>query len=267
MQDNSRPPRRPWLRRHLEHPLTQGLSLDDPATTQLRRRILREKPFLAHIYQEWYRRIALALPPGEGAVLELGSGPGFLQTYIPDLITSDVLSGPDVRVVLDGKALPFSEAALRAIVMTDVLHHLPQPRSFFAESARCVRSQGAMIMIEPWVTAWSSLVYSRLHHEPFCPQAAGWEFPEAGPLSGANGALPWMIFHRDRARFEREYPAWRVQTIEPFMPFRYLLSGGVSTRFSAPGWTFGAWQALEALLEPWMGTVAMFAQIKLLRAS
>jgi len=95
-----------------------------------------------------------------------------------------------------------------------------------------------MVMIEPWVTSWSRLVYRHLHHEPFRPQATEWECPANGPLSGANGALPWMIFERDRDQFEREYLVWQVRLIKPLMPFRYLVSGGVSMRSLMPSWSF-----------------------------
>ena len=36
------------------------------------------------------------------------------------------------------------------------------------------------------------------------------------------------MFVRDRERFAREFPEWQVRVIEPMMPFRYVLSGGVS---------------------------------------
>jgi hypothetical protein len=39
---------------------------------------------------------------------------------------------------------------------------------------------------------------------------------------GANDALPWIIFARDRLKFEQEFPDWRIETIKPIMPFRYL---------------------------------------------
>src|SRR5437867_4413096 len=111
----------------LEHPLTRGLDIDDPRTTRLRRRILREKPFLRRIYEEWYAAIAATLPPGSGPVLELGSGAGFLAEFVPDLITSEVFHVPGIDLVLDGAALPFKEGSLRAVAMTNVLHHLPRP--------------------------------------------------------------------------------------------------------------------------------------------
>lgn len=149
--------------------------------------------------------------------------------------------------------------------MTDVLHHLPKAKDFFSEAARCVRSGGVIVMIEPWVTPWSHLIYTRLHHEPFQPNALEWEFPTTGPLSGANGALPWIIFARDRAQFEQEFPEWTIDTIKPNLPFRYLVSGGVSLRSLVPAWSSGLWRGLENALEPWMDKLAMFAQIVLRR--
>jgi SAM-dependent methyltransferase len=249
----------------LQHPLTRGLDLDDPRTTALRRRIIADKPFLRRIYAEWYEGIAAELPPPPGAVLELGAGAGFLAEYVPSLIASDIMPCPNTDAVIDGHALPLADGSLRAVVMTNVFHHLARPRRFLAEAARCVRPGGALVLIEPWVTPWSLLIYTRLHHEPFAPEAPAWEFPPSGPLSGANGALPWMVFERDREAFEREFPEWRVVSVTPIMPLRYLLSGGVSLRSLMPGWSFGLWRGAEALLGPATGRCAMFARIVLAR--
>jgi hypothetical protein len=150
-------------------------------------------------------------------------------------------------------------------VLTDVLHHLPRVRSFFHEAQRSLRPSGVVAMVEPWVTNWSRLVYTRLHHEPFQPEAKEWEFPEAGPLSSANGALPWVVFDRDRHRFEREFPGLSIERVAPFMPFRYLVSGGVSLRTLMPAWTYAGWNRLESSLAPLMHRWAMFAFIVLRR--
>ena len=75
----------------LQHPLTKGMDLDDPATTNLRKKIIQDKPLLKKIYEEWYRAVCDYLPLIEGSVLEIGTGAGFLKTYIPDLITSDIM--------------------------------------------------------------------------------------------------------------------------------------------------------------------------------
>jgi len=76
-----------------------------------------------------------------------------------------------------------------------------------------------------------------------------------------------MIFARDRLRFQQEFPNWQIELIKPIMPFRYLLSGGVSLRELAPGWTFAFWKQIESALGlgRWNNQLAMFAQIVLRR--
>jgi SAM-dependent methyltransferase len=243
------------------------VDLDDPRCTGLRRQILLEKGFLRRLYEEWCRSVAAALPEGDGPVVELGSGAGFLQEFVSGLVTSDVLQVPGISLVQDGHKLPFRTGTLRAIVMIDVLHHLCRPRDFFREAARCVRSGGAVVMIEPWVSVWSEFVYTRLHHEPFDSMADRWEFPPSGALSGANGAIPWMIFERDVTTFRKEFPQWRIERLVPGMPVSYLLSGGMSMRSLAPPWVFRPVRAMERLLEPIMHKLAMFAQIELQRTN
>ena len=254
------------LKRWLAEPLTRGRDINDPQTTSQRRRIIRGKSFLRSIYAEWYRSVAEELPPGPEPVLEIGSGAGFMSDYVPALITSEVFLCQKIDLVLNAGRIPFADDALRAILMTDVLHHIPDVKRFFTEATRCVRSGGSIIMIEPWVTPWSRQIYTRLHDEPFEPDAVDWHFAPTGPLSAANGALPWILFERDRARFAREFPSWRIKSIKPMMPFRYLLSGGVSMRALMPGWSFGTWRLVEKLLGPWIDTWAMFARIVLVKA-
>ena len=261
------------LKRLLGHPLTRGLELDDPRTTDLRRRIIREKPFLRHIYDDWYAFIAreiakLDAPDGPGGnrrVLEIGSGPGFLADVLPGLITSELLFVPGNALMLDAQRLPFASGTLRAITMVEVLHHVPDVARFLHEAARCVAPGGAIVMVEPWVTPWASLAWRHLHHEPFVPDAAEWTVPSGGPLSGANSALPWMVLVRDRERFDREHAEWRIESIETGLPLRYVLSGGVSLRSSMPGWSSGAWRFIEACMRPGNRAWAMYASIVLRR--
>jgi SAM-dependent methyltransferase len=253
------------LRRLLTHPLTAGLRVDDPETTALRSQIISSKAFLRQIYDEWYTILREELPQGEGDVLELGSGAGFCDRYIKNLITSEVFPCPTAQFVVDAQKIPFGDESLRAIVFTDVLHHLPNVRQFFLESSRCLRPGGKILMIEPWVTPWSRFVFKNFHHEPFCPEAQEWSFPSTGPLSSANGAIPWIVFVRDRAKFESEFPHLVIEQIRPFLPFRYLVSGGVGMRSLMPGFTYPLWVRLERMLESQMPRLAMFAFVAVRR--
>lgn len=244
----------------LRHPLTRSLDVDAPETTRLRQSIIREKGLLRRLYLEWYGFLAGNLPPGPGAVLELGSGAGFCKEVVPQAIASDVFATPGVDAVLDARRLPFANRSLRAIAMVDVLHHIPDVEAFFAEAQRCLRPGGAVVMIEPWRSTWSRLIYSRLHPEPFdCD--ADWSLPDGGPLSTANGALPWIVLHRDRQKFETRFPGLRIQLVQPDHPFIYLASGGISMRSLAPGCSYGLLRGLERCLGSAMSQLAMFARI------
>jgi SAM-dependent methyltransferase len=145
--------------------------------------------------------------------------------------------------------------------MTNVLHHLPDAAAFLAEASRCVKPGGAIVMIEPWVTPWSRRIYGNLHHEPFDPHAESWSMAPGRPLSMANGALPWIIFRRDRRRFDAQFPDLEVIALRPLMPLAYLLSGGISMRGLLPGWMFPCVSWLDRWIVKLMPGTAMFAQI------
>jgi SAM-dependent methyltransferase len=252
------------LRSLLSHPLTRGMDIDDPAVTELRKQIIQQNSFLHHVYLEWYNLVVEALSADiSGPILELGSGGGYLNEIIPTLITSDISPGTETQLVLDGQHLPIGAKQLRAIVLINVLHHFANPIGFLSEANRCVKPGGKILLVEPWVTAWSRIIYKHLHHEPFVPESRSWSHPADGPLSGANGAMPWIIFMRDRSEFERLYPEWDVRNVVTMMPFLYLVSGGVSMRRLMPVWSFGVWKTLEELLTFSMNKLAMFAFIEL----
>ena len=175
------------LKAAMAEPRTRGLDIDDPATTVLRRRIIQEKPFLRRIYEEWYQAIVQEVPRGDGAVLELGCGAGFFGRYLPETITSDVFPWPDVKVVLEAQRLPFADGALRAIVMTDVFHHVSDAQSLLRDAARCVRRGGVLVMVEPWVTPWSRWTLS-----PSAPRAVRTGCAAVGVSSRGPA------FHRER---------------------------------------------------------------------
>jgi SAM-dependent methyltransferase len=198
------------------------------------------------------------MPEGAGAVVELGSGAGFIERVIPGVVTTDVLPVRGIRVAADARRLPFVTGSLRGIVMTNVFHHIPDPMMFLKETVRTLAPGGVVAMIEPWPTAWSRFVYHYLHHEPFDEGARDWSLPEGGPLSSANGALPWIVLSRDRVRFELECPAMEIVHLRAMMPIRYLLSGGVSLRSLMPGGTTSLWRGVERALDGWRDTLGMF---------
>jgi len=254
-----------FLRELLREPGTAGYALDDPALTRLRVALVRRKGFLRRLYTEWYRILEESegtLPAG--ARVELGSGPGFLKEVIPGVITSDLMPAGNTDLVFSAGEMPFRAGSVAALYLVNVFHHLPQPCAFLREASRCLAPGGRIEMIEPYNTAWGRWVWRNLHHERFDP-GAGWKLAGTGPLSDANGALPWIVFVRDHALFERDYPALRIAEVRPFMPFGYLVSGGVSLRSLLPGRAFPLVRGLERLMGPLERALGMFAVIRIRR--
>jgi SAM-dependent methyltransferase len=253
------------LRLVLAEPATRGVDIDSPSCTELRAEILRTKRPLREIYHDWYRALAARIPENDAPALELGAGAGFLDRYVAQLVKTDLLPVAGLDAVADAHHLPFRSESLRAIVLNNVLHHLPRPSEFLDEAERCLMPGGRLVMNEPWVTPFSRLIYTRLHHEPFDPVAREWGFGAGGALSTANGALPWILFDRDRHLFRSRHPGLRVVGVQVWMPFRYLLSGGLSVRALQPAWSFRLWRALESAMTPLNGALGLFALVTLER--
>ncbi|MDX2240569.1 MAG: methyltransferase domain-containing protein [Leptolyngbyaceae cyanobacterium bins.302] len=237
--------------------------LDEPANIHILRKIIQRKPFLYNTYRSFYHQLLRAIEQvPEGEVVELGSGASFLQKYAPQITTSDVLPYEGVDRVFSALDMPFSDSTVAAFVMVDVFHHLQDSRQFFQAALRCLKPGGKIVMVEPANTAWSRFVYTNFHHEPF-ETRGWWGFDTGGPLSGANMALPWIVFCRDRRQFQAEFPGLRICTIRIHTPFRYLLSGGLSFRQLLPSWTYPLVEAIESLLTPVNSYLGMFMTIEL----
>ncbi|MGE0269147.1 MAG: class I SAM-dependent methyltransferase [Candidatus Omnitrophota bacterium] len=238
-------------------------SLDDPRTTELHSRIIKNKPFLTKIYNENYlifKKIIQQFPNGK--FIELGSGGGFIKEINPKVFTSDVLDLKGIDLCFSAEAMPFGNNSVDAFLMIDVLHHIKNPRRILTEMDRCLKVNGRIVMIEPANTIWSRFVFQNFHHEQFDP-ASGWNIEGDGPMSDANGALPWIIFFRDRAKFQQEYPSLKIKSYQNHTPIRYLLSGGVSMRQLVPSCTYPLVKFLEVLISPLNSWVGMFCKIEL----
>lgn len=248
----------------LKLPQTRDIKdLDDPATTLLHARIVREKPFLRKLYVDFYEQLISAVSnPQQKVLVELGSGGGFIKEVIGNVITSDIIELPNVDKVFSAVNMPFANGSVDAFFMIDVLHHIADSRAFFREAARCLNSGGRIVMIEPANTPWSGFIYKNFHHESF-DTAGKWGLDKAGPLSQANGAIPWIIFSRDRKIFEKEFPSLRINLVRNHTPLRYLLSGGLTLRQLVPSFTYPLVRAVEYALTPVNDLLGMFATIEL----
>jgi len=259
---------RNWMSALLSEPATRGMDLDDPATTVHRRELVKTKRSLYYCNRDWYRRlqrIDATAPPG--LRVEIGSGGGWLQDYIPDLVTTDLLPLPFVDRVCDAEDMPFEDESVGALYMLNVLHHVIRPCRFFDEVQRVLRPGGVLAMIEPSVTPLSRFIYGRLHPEPFEPTAPQWDLEPSGPLSGGNDANPWIIFVRDRDKFQSLYPDLAIERIDHHTSMSRLFCGGVLMRSLLPGFMFPAMIGLENMTPKFlMRPFALFINIVVRKA-
>ena len=66
----------------------------------------------------------------------------------------------------------------------------------------------------------------------------------------SNQALAWIIFERDRAKFESNLPGLRIETIRWVPWLTYFISGGVTARYLIPKFLNGLLIGTEKLLAP-----------------
>src|SRR2546421_3344430 len=186
------------------------------ARFEAHRRAWGENEALRILYGRWYGRVRAALPPAAlGPWVELGSGPGLARDFVPEMALTDLVAAPWHDRQAAAQALPFADASLGALVLFDVLHHLPAPARFFAEATRVLRPGGRVVACEPYVSPLSYPIYRFLHEEGLVmdvdPLA---EVPGAGrdPFD-ANQAIPTLLFARRPAALAR-FPALRLTRLE-----------------------------------------------------
>lgn len=215
-----------------------------------RRHKWKSKEILRKLYHKWYSLIGEWIKPG--VVLELGGGSGNLKESFPHAISSDIVFAPWVDAVLDAQRLPFRKASIDSIVLFDVLHHLSAPALFFSEAERILKVGGKVVMIEPYVSCSSFLVYKFLHQEGLelngNPLRYGYE-GRRDPFRG-NQAVPSLIFGQYRKDFLRKYPNLRIVKEEKTDFVTYPLSGGFHHTSLFPCSLYHVLESIEKCLLP-----------------
>ncbi len=237
--------------------------LDSPERTIAHQKIIREKYFLRKLYEEWYKVFTDTIPDlPDGKIIELGSGGGFFKEICPSVICTDILELPTNDLTFSALEMPFSDAEISAIFMIDTFHHIPDSHLFLTEANRVLKNNGRMVMIEPANSLWGRFVYKNFHHEPFEPEGS-WEIPVSGPLSGANGALPWIVFERDALKLNTNFPNLKIEKIAYHTPLMYLISGGLAFKQLLPDFSYPFFRSIDKLMSFITKQFSMFVTIEI----
>jgi SAM-dependent methyltransferase len=213
-------------------------------------RAWEERPLIRRLYQDWYGRIAAELSRADGPTVELGCGIGSFKRFMPSVVATDVEESPWADQVVDAGELPFGDGSVANVVMTDVLHHLPEPVACLEEVERVLAPGGRFVALEPFCSPVSKALYRRFHVEnleegvdPFSGSPQAGEDPW-----DANIALPTLLFWRDRARLRVRVPRLEPVRLERLSWLVYPLSGGFSGPRLVPMALVPALRRIEDLL-------------------
>lgn len=217
------------------------------------REVWNRKRLLRLVYTEWYHKVLAHLKPGRGLTVELGAGTGNFKEFKPDIISSDIELCPWLDACFDAHHMPFAGGSLSNIVLIDVLHHLSNPMLAFREAARVLKPGGRIVILEPYPTFFSSIVYRLVHPEPFIYNVD--YFSKAGVDAkdpwASNQAIACLLFFRQRERFEAAMGQhFRIIERHRLSCILYPLSGGFEKPALVPDFLVPAVRLLETLLHP-----------------
>ena len=196
-----------------------------------------------------YARLANELPSASlGRRIELGSGPGFAREFIPGIELTDLVRAPWHDGEASAEALPFDAGSVGALVLFDVLHHVPSPRKFFDEAVRVLAPGGRIVMCEPYISPVSYPVYKLFHEEPVDmgadPLALHVADGARDPFD-SNQGIPTLLFGRKRQAFAQAFPALSIARVEYLSGFSMPASGGFSRGPFLPWGLWSLWHRID----------------------
>jgi SAM-dependent methyltransferase len=247
-----------WLR----DPLLGDMDVDAENRLELHRKMLEKKRMLREVFTEFhhiFRKLEEKFLLGEGVKVELGAGVSPMRDSYPEVLATDIVSAPHLDRVLNAEAMDFADHSVKVVYGQNCFHHFSHPDRFFTELDRVLVPGGGAILLEPYYGPLSTFLYKRLFRtEGFDKTYPSWETPVAGPMNGANQALSYIVFVRDRKLYERKYPSLKIVhqgTVGNYL--RYLLSGGLNFRQILPDSSAGLVGLLERTLSPLNGWFAL----------
>jgi len=194
---------------------------------------------------------------GEGEVLDIGAGAGFLKIDYPGVTASDVVKTPFVDCAVSAYEIEHIGQLWDAIVAMDVLHHLTDPTRFFRSAAASLKPGGRVVLVEPAATPFGRTFYRLCHQEPCVPDRlrAPYIFEADGDEgSFANMGMGWALFQRDRDAVEGVLAGMNLRMIA--VRYRDLLAypatGGLSRSQLLPTGVLRFLLEVEGRLPQWL---------------
>lgn len=209
------------------------------------------KPALRYLYHNWHKNVISWLINGES--IEIGCGIGQLKEILPHIKTIDVAYSKWTDIVGDAQELPLKSESAANLILFDVLHHLPKPILFFKEAQRILKSKGRVVIVEPYISFFSGLIYKKFHPEPVnidCDPLS-----ENSPLStekpfDSNQAIATVLFFKQVENWKKTFPYLRLIHRCRFAQLAYPATGGFGSPQIMPDGLIRLLFRLEKHLSP-----------------
>ena len=139
-----------------------------------------------HEQPGYFRDVTRHFPPG-ARVLDVGCGTGWLADHFadytgldgsPDAVAAAVERGRDVRLHDVAEPLPCEDTSFDAVVMKDLLEHVPDPVALVREVRRVLRPGGRVFASSPDAQRWVWDDYT--HRRPFTRKSFRLLFADQG---------------------------------------------------------------------------------------
>lgn len=250
-----------WLADRLRAPELEHVDVDGADRLRVHAMMLKKKPMIQAVFSDFHKlfeKLDKKLLAGSGSRIEIGAGVAPMRDSFADVLATDIVPGPTVDMVLDAENMDVPDQTVRLIVGQNCFHHLPHPRKFFSEMERVLEPGGGVILLEPYYGPVASFLFRNLFHsEGYDKGFPHWETPSTGPMNGANQALSYIVFVRDRAEFEKEFPNLQIVHQEVCNNYlMYLMSGGLNFRQIWPNQALPVLKLIQKILSPfnrWLG--------------
>ena len=164
------------------------------------KRKLRQNPFLSLLigcpypaprWNRCVRKLLQRLGP-DAKILDLGAG---TRRRAPNVINLEIEMTPEVDVIADGHALPFSDATFDAVISEAVLEHVRAPNLVVAEIYRVLKSGGHICVAVPFLQGYHAAPhdYQRWTVPGIVELCAAFSELERGPCAGPTTSLHWIF--------------------------------------------------------------------------
>ncbi len=255
----------------LQDPRLETVDFDSDELLAIQQMILLEKKMMRGVFAHFYQRcMALdkAYFSGAGQRLEIGAGVSFFNQLYPDVLITDIKKSDHLDRVLDAQQMDLPNESVRAIYGLNCFHHLPEPDRFFHELERVLVRGGGCILIEPYYGPAARMIFTRLFKtETFDKSQPSWTTASRGVMVGANQALSYIVFVRDRAAFRKKFPGLEIVVSRPLNNYlQYLLSGGLNFKQLVPDFLIPVIKGIEFLFTP-LASIFALHHIIVLRKS